>query len=184
MPRKKSIKVGDVVFAVNAKGKVIEALVKSINKKDDWAPYELNLDTKARFFARNDLFLTRDEAIASAIQSVQSRFHENLSKGNNFVGDQDAEYDEETHTFLDPSGKRISEFFSLSDEAMDEYRKLTQAMMRFCEKHSVPYFGVLCTNNTEDGCFGLALSSLFPGPRTPEVFDALEAVTKRAMGRK
>lgn len=184
MPRKKAIKVGDIVYAVNAKGKVIEATVKAINKKDDWAPYELNLDTKARFFTRDELFNTRDEATVAAIQSVQNTFHEKMAKGQNFAGDQDADYDEETHTFLAPTGERISEFFQLDEEAMNEYRKLTQALLRFCEKHSAPYFGVLCTNNEDNGSYGLALSSLFPGPRTPDIFDALEDLTRQAMRQK
>ena len=182
MPRKKAIKVGDIVYAVNAKGNVIEATVKAINKKDDWAPYELNLDTKARFFAKNELFLTRDEAAASAIAEVQRRFDDATSHGRNFSGDQDAHYDEETHTFLSPNGERISEFFELSEKDMAEYRKLMQSLMSFCAKHSAPFVSILCTNNKEDGGYGLALSYLAPGPRTPDAFEELADMAKRAMG--
>ena len=182
MPRKKAIKVGDIVYAINARGKVIEATVKAINTKDDWAPYELNLDTKARFFARNELFLTREEAEASAIAEVQRRFEEATSQGRNFTGDHDAQYDEETHTFLSPTGERISEFFKLSDEEMAEYRKLMHAVMSFCAKHSAPFVSLLCTNNAEDGDYGLALSYLAPGPRTPDAFEELAEMARHAMG--
>lgn len=183
MARKKALKAGDIVFAVDVRGKVIEAAIRSVDKKA-FLPYELALNTKARFYPREDLFLTREEAAASALSASSKRFHDATAKGQNFIGDQDAEYDEKTHTFLNPKGERISEFFEAPQEVLDQYNQRIKDVMVFCEEHSLPFFGVMCPANHKKGTFGLCLTTILPGPRTPEIFDILEEVVHQAMGKK
>lgn len=173
MARRKAIKVGDTVFAVDPHGQVIEATVKSIDKEAP-LPYELNLRSKARYYPREDLYLTREEATKANIVWAHDNFQKALGTTDCYDHSADAMYDEKTGTFINSKGERISDMFCMTDEEDKEYRRLLAEMMNFCDQHSLPFFAVICTSNDQDGRVGLMHSTLMPGPRTPEIIPALE----------
>lgn len=173
MARRKAIKVGDVVYAVDPHGQVIEATIKSIDKEMP-LPYELNIRSKARFYPREDLYLTREEATKANLLLAHDNFQKALGNTEFYDHSADAMYNEADGTFISSSGERISDMFCMTPEEDEEYRKLLAQMMDFCDKHSLPFFAVVCTSNDQEGKVGLMHSTLMPGPRTPEIIPALE----------
>lgn len=173
MARRKTIKVGDTVYAVDPRGHVIEATIKAIDK-DAPLPYELNIRSKARFYPREDLYLTREEATKANLLIAHDNFQKALDTTDFYDHAADAMYNEKDGTFISSSGERISDMFCMTKEEDVEYRHLLAALMDFCDKHSLPFFAVVCTSNDQEGKVGLMHSTLMPGPRTPEIIPALE----------
>ena len=173
MARRKILKVGSTVYAVDPHGQVIEATIKSIDKEAP-LPYELNLRSKARFYPREDLYLTREEATRANLLLAHDNFQKALGHTDCYDHSADAMYNEEDGTFMSSSGKIVLDMFCMTKEEDAEYRKLLGQLMDFCDQHSLPFFAVVCTSNDQEGKVGLMHSTLMPGPRTPEIIPALE----------
>ena len=176
-------KKGDTVFAADAYGKVIEAKIKSVHKKDPLMPYELDLKTPLRYYPEDALFATKEEAIAFNLKDTRKKFHEAQESGRPFVGNQDAAYDADTHTFLNAEGKRVSEYYKMTKKQEDEYNHLISQVIMFCEKHALPFFAMLGTHNKKNGDWGICHSATFPSVRTTPIFDAIDAVVQQFMER-
>ena len=177
---KQTWKKGDTVFAIDAYGQVIEAKIKAIHKKDP-LPYELDLKTKLRFYPVEELFTTREDAVAFNLRDTRKKFHAAQESGRSFVGNQDADYDEETHTFLNSDGKRISEYYTMTKKQEDEYNKMISQIIAFCEKHALPFFAMLGTHNKKNGDWGICHSSMLPSARTTPIFDAIDELVYHFM---
>ena len=166
--KKKSFAVGDTVYAINPQGEVIEATIKSINT-EDMCPYELDLKTKLRFYTADDLYSFREEAEMVLAKLDGQRVQRELDSGNPCSGCVPAGYDKRTHTFLDGTGKRISEFFEASPEIVDQYSKLISKVCSFCHKHSIPVVTVACMKRTKKGEVAFLNSSILPSARVPDI---------------
>jgi hypothetical protein len=177
---KQTWKKGDTVFAINPWGKLIETTIKAVHRKEP-LPYELDLKTPMRFYSADSLFETKDEAVSANLKSTCQQFHEAQESGKPFIGEQDADYDEKTHTFLNAEGKRVSEFFTMTKRQEAEYNQLISQLIAFCEKHALPFFAVLGTYNKKSGDWGICHSSMLPSVRTPPIFDAIEALVQHFM---
>lgn len=171
----KTWKKGDTVFATDVFGKVIEAKIKSVHKKQA-LPVELDLDHPMRFYLPNELFATREEAVSANMRATRKQFHDAQEAGQSFSGDQDTAYDANTHTFIKANGERVSEFYKITKKQEAEYNKMLSQLIDFCEEHALPFFAMLGTYNKKNGSWGVCHSLMLPGPRTPPIFDAIEGV--------
>ena len=70
--KKKDFAVGDTVFAVDPHGKIVEATIKAIDP-ESMSPYELNLDTKFRYYTLDQLYQYREEAEVELVKEDSQR---------------------------------------------------------------------------------------------------------------
>jgi hypothetical protein len=173
MPRKKKLHVGDLVYALDSRGHVIEALIKTINE-EEMCPYELNIDSKLRFFTRNDLFLTRQDAEVALVKAEGARVKRQLENGAACDADVPCCYDPKTHTFLDDTGNRISEYYEASPEVVEQYSNLVSQLCALCHKESLPFFAIACMKRNKKNKFAFLTSSIYPGPRVPDLMYTIE----------
>lgn len=173
--KKKEFAVGDTVFAVDPHGKIVEATIRAIDP-ESMSPYELNLDTKFRYYTLDQLYRYREEAEVELVKEDSQRMLQAMKHGDPCDGSVSCGYDKKTHTFLDNNGKRISEYFEATDEELAEYNKLISKVTAFCHKHAFPFFATACVFRNKKDRFGFVTSFISPGPRTPDVIFEMDDI--------
>ena len=169
MARYKKLKVGDTVFAIDAHNEVIMAKIKAIKEGDDWLPYELDLDTKLRYYDRPNLYTTPAAAEKALFKKQVKERKEALESGRPISQCTECDYDKKTHTFIGNNGARISEYFECEPEVMDGYSKLVSKLAAYCGEHDIPMIAIGCMMHKKGNKYAFLASSILPGPRTPDI---------------
>ena len=168
MGRYKKLNVGDTVFAINIFGKVIEAKIKAINEDDDWLPYELDLETPSRFYARPDLYLNKRAAMVALKKQKFDEMGAALKSAKTANLTMNSEYDKDTHMFTAGNGERVSEYFDLTKDQREELAKFMSKLAEFCHKNTIPLMAVACIAHLPDKKSCFMNSTILPGPRAPD----------------
>lgn len=175
MARYKKLKVGDTVFAINAHNEIIMAKIKAI-KDDEWLPYELDVATKLRYYARPDLYTTPASAEKALAKKQAQECQQALDKGNAVDQCTDCKYDKKTHTFIGNKGKRISEYFECEPEIIEGYSKLVTKLAAYCNEHDIPMVTIGCMLHKKGNKYAFLESSILPGPRTADVLYEIDGM--------
>lgn len=175
---------GQTVYVIGANDKIFKAVISHTHPKDADFPYELDLPVRNRFYPADSVFATRAEADAFLQEMHAAKISDALTSGKNLhlVSEIEANPD---GSFTDASGNKITRFYELSPKEKKELDALCAKVDSFCNVHNIPYLmTVIMANKKAKGGAVLQArcTSMFPGPRTPELLLDLWDIQCEALG--
>ena len=165
-------KKGDTVYYADANDRIKKAVIKCVHRKDPDFPYELDINSKNRFYPEDCVFATEEEAIDGIRNDQQRRVTEAIKAGKAINLTQNM-----------PMKVKQSPFFMLSEEHRIELDKLCRAVDNYCTENHIPFMLTVIMGRKKDNGSAMELvrtTSCFCGARTPgwlmELWDAQQSM--------
>lgn len=152
-------KKGDVVYYADLFDNIKKATIKCVHRKDPKLPYELDIQTKSRFYPEDAVFATEQEAFDGVRVDQQRRMTDAIKAGRPLELTQKI-----------PLPERDSRYFMVSEKDRLELDKLCKAVDNYCSRCNIPYMltVVMGRKKSENGSMELVrTTSVFSGQRTP-----------------
>ena len=152
-------KKGDTVYYADANDTIKKAVIKCVHRKDPDFPYELDINSKNRFYPEDCVFASEEEAVDGIRGDQQRRITDAIKAGKSLNLTQNM-----------PMKVKQSPFFMASEKERLDLDKLCRAVDDYCTEHHLPFMltVVMGRKKAKGGAMELVrTTSCFCGERTP-----------------